>query len=300
MIAKQMELPVRADQRSSPRRHRGLSASEWSAFAAVPDLGLQALHAHYTKHEYDRHWHDFYVIGAVDRGAATFSLRGQRIIAPARTAMIINPGDAHDGKPLGPEGYEYSMLYIDECVIRRLAEELGSRASFVALEQPIVDDQRTIGLIRRLNRAVIRNRNRAECDVRLVDLMRHLLARFASMRAHSLEDKSVDRRILRVRDFIHAHFAEPITTQSLAKASGLGRARLNELFRKAYGIPLHGYLNSVRMSEARNLLRTGLPSAEVALTVGLADQSHLIRRFKASAGVTPGEFRSGYHTNVQY
>jgi hypothetical protein len=98
---------------------------EWMKYLARPDIGLQALHAHYVTHVYERHSHDFFVIGAVDGGAPNFSVGRRRLVAPSGTAMIINPGESHDGKASDCNGYVYSMVYVDDWVVQDLAEELG-------------------------------------------------------------------------------------------------------------------------------------------------------------------------------
>jgi hypothetical protein len=74
---------------------------DWSAYVRAAGLGLDALHARYVSHVYDRHFHDFYVMGVVERGAATFALARRTITIPLRCAMLINPGEAHDGRPSG-------------------------------------------------------------------------------------------------------------------------------------------------------------------------------------------------------
>ncbi len=50
----------------------------------------------------------------------------------------------------------------------------------------------------------------------------------------------------------------------------------------------HQYLLNLRIEQARVLLRRGVPPAEVAASVGFADQSHLNRHFKRYVGSTPG------------
>ena len=52
----------------------------------------------------------------------------------------------------------------------------------------------------------------------------------------------------------------------------------------------HGFVTQLRVVEARRLLAEGNPAAEVAHVVGFADQSHLVRHFRAALGVTPGQY----------
>jgi AraC-like DNA-binding protein len=51
-------------------------------------------------------------------------------------------------------------------------------------------------------------------------------------------------------------------------------------------------LTQIRIDAARALLSRGKPASEVAFAVGFADQSHFVRRFKATVGVTPGRYRA--------
>jgi AraC-like DNA-binding protein len=50
------------------------------------------------------------------------------------------------------------------------------------------------------------------------------------------------------------------------------------------------YQRQLRLREARRLLGTGVPAAQVATDVGFADQAHLTR-FRRCYGVTPGAYR---------
>jgi AraC-like DNA-binding protein len=73
--------------------------------------------------------------------------------------------------------------------------------------------------------------------------------------------------------------------------AGLRRRHLVSAFRARFGLPPHRYLTQLRVDEARRLLAEGRPPGEVAAAVGFADQSHLVRRFKALLGATPGRSR---------
>lgn len=267
-------------------------------FAAAPDLGLKALHARYVTHQYERHAHDFYVIGTVDSGAAAVALGNRQIVAPAGTVMIINPGEPHDGKPADDNGYLYSMLYVDASVIKQLAEELESRRTVpLAFAESIVADPVAVEQVRALHRALFADGGTLAREFLLLDALKHLILGYSTDTAGC--EQPGDWRIRRVRDFIHANFSRAFTTFDLAEASGLGRSQLNQLFRSAYGLPLHAYLNGVRLDAAKALLLSGMGGAEAAAAVGLSDQSHLIRRFRGSFGITPMQFVAAHRTDVQ-
>ena len=59
------------------RRPTTNAREEWTRFATAPS-GVELLHAHYTRHVYDRHAHESYAIGVTEAGVQTFTCRGVR------------------------------------------------------------------------------------------------------------------------------------------------------------------------------------------------------------------------------
>jgi AraC-like DNA-binding protein len=99
--------------------------------------------------------------------------------------------------------------------------------------------------------------------------------------------------VRRVRDYIHACYADNISLDDLAALAGLGRFQLAVAFRREVGLPPHAYHVQVRVAAARRLLATGAPAVRVAAETGFADQSHMIRHFRRIMGITPGEYVRG-------
>jgi len=54
----------------------------------------------------------------------------------------------------------------------------------------------------------------------------------------------------------------------------------------------HAYVLAQRVAKAQNLLEhADLSLSQIAIAVGFADQSHLTRRFRQVAGISPGRYR---------
>lgn len=78
----------------------------------------------------------------------------------------------------------------------------------------------------------------------------------------------------------------------VAAALGVHPVHLARVFRKAWGCSPGDLLRWRRVEQAGALLRRPeLSMAEVALAVGFADQSHMVRAFQARYGMTPGHYR---------
>lgn|SRR5262249_1120127 len=94
----------------------------------------------------------------------------------------------------------------------------------------------------------------------------------------------------RVRDYIHAHYAEELSTANLAGLIGRSPYYLIHAFHRCMGMPPHGYQNVLRVNEAQKQLRQGAIIADVALACGFYDQSHMNRLFRRVLGTTPGVY----------
>jgi AraC family transcriptional regulator of arabinose operon len=87
--------------------------------------------------------------------------------------------------------------------------------------------------------------------------------------------------------------AYPWDIEALAAILGVSPQHLGRLFRRALGQSPLEYLARLRMNRALQLLveRPDLRVHEVGEAVGYPDPNYFIRRFRASEGRTPGEFR---------
>ncbi|WP_394824577.1 helix-turn-helix domain-containing protein [Pendulispora albinea] len=94
----------------------------------------------------------------------------------------------------------------------------------------------------------------------------------------------------RVREYLHAHWQDNVSLDELSVRVGRNKFSLLREFRAEYGLPPYEYLTHLRVARARLLLGAGRRASEVALEVGLYDQSQLHRHFTRIVGVTPGRF----------
>ena len=81
----------------------------------------------------------------------------------------------------------------------------------------------------------------------------------------------------------------------LAEELGWSRRRLVARFREEIGLPPKAVARLLRFEHALELVDCGTPWAQVAITAGYYDQSHLINEFRSITGITPAR----YVTNLQ-
>ncbi len=99
----------------------------------------------------------------------------------------------------------------------------------------------------------------------------------------------------RLRDFIQANLAEPLSLGQLAGLCALSEYHFARMFQLSFGLPPHRYVLAQRLLQAQQLLRSSLlPLGEVALACGFASASHFSNRFRQALGATPGQYRQSF------
>jgi len=96
--------------------------------------------------------------------------------------------------------------------------------------------------------------------------------------------------LTRVKDYIEASLADPISITDLAAIAHLSPHHFARAFRKSAGEPPYSYVLKRRISHAETLLRAGHSPSETALLCGFSSHSHFSAQFAKTAGISPGRF----------
>lgn len=88
-------------------------------------------------------------------------------------------------------------------------------------------------------------------------------------------------------DFIHQHFQENFTIDSLCKMSGISPTAFRQLFQIHYKMPPTEYIRNLRLEYARNLIAGGALVEQAAQQCGIGDPKYFARLIKQKYGCTP-------------
>ena len=126
---------------------------------------------------------------------------------------------------------------------------------------------------------------------RLCEALRRVLDAF--MDAIELQGfNREDRRVRAALDYLAAHLGAPVALAEVGRAVGLSGYRLAHLVKAHTGRTLMQHLRRLRVERARRTLeQTDGDLADLAASLGYADQSHFIRQFRQLVGVTPARYR---------
>lgn len=117
-----------------------------------------------------------------------------------------------------------------------------------------------------------------------------------------LKSDSINRKILnkenlctQMRWYISMNYMSIINLQVLSKFFRCSPSYIAHTFKKDYGMSVRGYLNFIRMREAKiQLLNSNLPVSKIASSVGFTDSNYFATVFKRTYGITPSECRDKY------
>jgi AraC-like DNA-binding protein len=96
----------------------------------------------------------------------------------------------------------------------------------------------------------------------------------------------------RTKKLIEERYAQDLSLQLAADQLGISPSYLSELIKQHLGETFIAYVTRYRIEKAKSLLlKTELNIADIAIEIGYGNATHLIRVFKKSEGMTPGEYR---------
>lgn len=239
---------------------------------------------------FPRHIHDEFGIGRIDRGAQkTASGRGQ-VESAAGDVITVNPGEVHDGLPLGDHGRAWRMLYLDPALVGELFADIaeGRSPGDVEFHLPTMHDELVAGRFEALFHAMAATPVGAvdtlDADGALLQLLQSLL------HPRAIAMPAIPAGIAHARSRLDDDLAAPVSLAELAREAGLSRFQFLRGFTRATGLPPHAYLVQRRLQLARRLIGLGTPIADAAAASGFFDQSHLTRHFVRCFGIAPGAY----------
>lgn len=137
-------------------------------------------------------------------------------------------------------------------------------------------------------------------DEYLVFLLRYLLhthradlVRMATINALRASTRlEIYKRLCIARDLLHSCWQEPITLQTISRASCLSVPQLIRQFKNVFQVTPHQYLVHLRLQQAAVLLQTtNLPIREITVRCGFEDASAFGRAFRSMYCIQPEMYR---------
>ena len=247
------------------------------------------------------HRHDFYelfcllspehYIYHVENSAYTL-LPGSLILVP--------PGETHWPELSGePRNIERIVLWLNPQFIASLSiflpQTLGTIGKNLEEEHLIVPEEKTYQVILGLLYSLLYEKDRADadslylCHLILSQLLIHI-SRVLSQRVRPPEASgSRYTEIMRIHEYINAHYREQITVAGLAQRFFMDKNTMTRQFKRIIGMTPGDYIRRKRLENAGTLIRQGYGLQHAGYASGFTDYSVFFRAFRKHYGLSPSD-----------
>ncbi len=220
------------------------------------------------------HSHEFYQWVLPIQGSLELEISKKAGYVTHNHAAFIHPGETHCFASLS----ENEFLVLDAGIDHRWMSSIDippfwnltpALQNYLQFAKTYLAQQTNQGV----NEALVR-------DFLLKLLAQHFLSPF-------------DKKIQRAKNWIDIHFSEPMNIKEVAHVSCLSNSQLQRRFRRALGQSVGEYWRSVRLQQAKLLLKAGIGSIEqIALRVGYESVAAFSRSFSQTYGAPPSKWQN--------
>ena len=110
--------------------------------------------------------------------------------------------------------------------------------------------------------------------------------------AENWNERTTDIRVLRVINYIDAHFREPLGNEILAQKAGMAPNSFLRLFKSTTGFTLQQYVQNKRIEKAILMMHNNEASIEqISERCGFCDRQHFSKVFKRIVKISPAQYQ---------
>jgi AraC family transcriptional regulator len=225
------------------------------------------------------------------RGMLVVHTEGDAVIGDASHVLFASTGLVYRLSEPVPGGYAELCITPNLSLLADLVEAAPERVG----DHPLfrrrnrrVDSRLQLLRARLLHRARNGGVDPLATDELVVALLRSALIADAPA---SKAGRTTRQLITRTKEFVEAHFRDPISLSVVARAVGSSPAYLTDIFRRFEGVPLHKYVREARLARALVELPHANDLTTLALDLGFSSHSHFATVFRGAFACTPSEFR---------
>ncbi len=225
----------------------------------------------------------------------------ERIVDEKHYQYSVKTGDillipANVGVTGNWQGYtEFIMLGFDPNFFRQTVDESEGKQSIELIPQIDISDLLILQMGLALKK-ILENYNNSShlyLDTMTNALAVHLMQHYGIKKPLEKQYSSgLSRKQLKeITDYINANLNQDLRLSELASLVRISDHYFITLFKESTGLTPHKYVINQRITRAKELLsQEKMTIAEIAHTVGFANQSHLNFHFKRIVGITPKKF----------
>lgn len=248
------------------------------------------------------HWHPEMELTLVTGGRAGYAIDFQDYQAAEGDILCIQPNLLHSAR-IERQGFLQTDSFVfhlnllggssaDQCSLRYfnpIMEGSLKLPRFISQNDALYPDIKAhFGLLTACYREKTPGYE-LETKSLLFHLLRTIIASPGTYRT-DFPDRHSERLRL-VFQYLHSHYAEPVTAADAAALCHVTVSHFMHYFRQKTGFTFNQYLNQYRLNQSALLLKNGSPVAEAAFACGFNSLPYFYKRFREYYHMTPRDFQ---------
>ncbi|OQA00954.1 MAG: HTH-type transcriptional activator Btr [Planctomycetes bacterium ADurb.Bin401] len=226
-----------------------------------------------------------YAIVFIEQGDGYF-------IHPAYGQVRITNGNAILLFPDEPTAYYPSQKWYEKYIVWNGPESVKlTELGYLNKSSVVIDDD--IGIFADSHaklKKIITNEDKAAIFERK-NIVTNLILEIFKLSKPKEKYQQWEGKIKAVISWLSSNYSSDISVSTLAQKYNFSESNFRRYFKQYTGRSPREFINSLRISKAKSLLKEGMSIKEVASVIGFDDIFYFMRLFKKATGISCGNFR---------
>ncbi|MEC3640295.1 AraC family transcriptional regulator [Bacillus halotolerans] len=263
-----------------------------------PHLNIEAYRFKGIMQKFPNHFHDYYVIGFIEKGQRYLACQNQEYIINPGDLLLFNPRDTHSCEQIDGRTLDYRCINVMPDVMKKAVEEITGAGHLPYFSHHVLFRHELTSSLQELHILISKEKQALRKEELFLHLLEELFRRYSDVTfLNSIPEPSDEVKM--VCGFLEEHYAENVTLNDLSELTGWSKYHLLRSFTKQKGITPNSYLETIRINQAKKLLEQGVRPIDAAFQTGFSDQSHMTKFFKRQVGLTPKQYMKIFEREFQ-
>ncbi|MFJ9290317.1 AraC family ligand binding domain-containing protein [Bacillus halotolerans] len=263
-----------------------------------PHLNIEAYRFKGIMQKFPNHFHDYYVIGFIEKGQRYLACQNQEYIINPGDLLLFNPRDTHSCEQIDGRTLDYRCINLMPDVMMKAVEEITGAGHLPYFSHHVLFRHELTSSLQELHILISKEMQALRKEELFLHLLEELIRRYSDVTfLNSIPEPSDEVKM--VCGFLEEHYAENVTLNDLSELTGWSKYHLLRSFTKQKGITPNSYLETIRINQAKKLLEQGIRPIDAAFQTGFSDQSHMTKFFKRQVGLTPKQYMKIFEREFQ-
>ncbi|MCY9185316.1 AraC family transcriptional regulator [Bacillus sp. FSL L8-0222] len=263
-----------------------------------PHLNIEAYRFKGIMQKFPNHFHDYYVIGFIEKGQRYLACQNQEYIINPGDLLLFNPRDTHSCEQIDGRTLDYRCINVMPDVMKKAVEEITGAGHLPYFSHHVLFRHELTSSLQELHILISKEKQALRKEELFLHLLEELIRRYSDVTfLNSIPEPSDEVKM--VCGFLEEHYAENVTLNDLSELTGWSKYHLLRSFTKQKGITPNSYLETIRINQTKKLLEQGIRPIDAAFQTGFSDQSHMTKFFKRQVGLTPKQYMKIFEREFQ-